>query len=431
MTRIVPRAMPPSSKSSVIFRVTPPMPAMMPGGQADQVDRVAEVDAVLDPDLGAHQADHAVEHDGDPAEHAARGGVDDRAELRAQAEQDRHQRGDVVGRRGVDPGGAHDADVLGVRRGRRAAERAGERGGEAVGADGPAHVGVEVVAGHLGDRLDVSGVLGDQRDHTGQDEQDEREREARAVHDRDAVGEVAAREADPVGLASTPAQAHAGRGTTGRSRPLGSTEVIWPEDAVEEPGHQVAEDQRQEDRDARPEAREQHGGEHHERRGQQRDPLVLGPVDAGDDRRQVEADQHDDRAGDGGRQDLVDHAGNRRSGRARRPAASTMPADHDRAGDVGGVTALRADRRDAGDERGAGAEVAGHPVVADQQEQDRADSREHDGEVGVEPHHQREDEGGAEHGDHVLGAEPDGLAPRESLPRARPTRRGLGRLRPT
>ena len=84
MTRIVPSAMPPSEKSSVICRRRrPPMPAMMPGRQADQVDRVAEVDAVLDPDLGAEQADHAVEHHRDAAEHAARGGVDDRAELRA------------------------------------------------------------------------------------------------------------------------------------------------------------------------------------------------------------------------------------------------------------------------------------------------------------------------------------------------------------
>ena len=136
--------MPDSEKSSVIVRVTAADAGDDAGGQADQVDRVAEVDAVLDPDLGAHQADHAVEHDRDAAEHAARGRVDDRAELRAQAEQDRDDRGDVVGGGRVDPGRAHDADVLGVRRGRRAAERAGQRGGEAVGADGAAHVGVEV-----------------------------------------------------------------------------------------------------------------------------------------------------------------------------------------------------------------------------------------------------------------------------------------------
>ena len=33
MTRIVPSAMPLSEKSSVIFRVTPPMPAMMPAAR--------------------------------------------------------------------------------------------------------------------------------------------------------------------------------------------------------------------------------------------------------------------------------------------------------------------------------------------------------------------------------------------------------------
>ena len=168
------------------------------GGEADQVDRVAEVDPVLHPDLGADQADHAVEHDRDPAEHAARGGAHDRAELRAQAEQDRDHGRDVVGRRRVDPGGTHDADVLGVRRGRRAAERAGQRGGGAVGGDRAAHVGVEVVAGHLGDRLDVPGVLRDQGDHAGEHEQDEGQGEARPVHHGDAVGELAGGEADPV-----------------------------------------------------------------------------------------------------------------------------------------------------------------------------------------------------------------------------------------
>jgi hypothetical protein len=38
-------------------------------------------------------------------------------------------------------------------------------GGDTVGRDGPTHHRVEVVAGHLGDRLDVAGVLGDERDH--------------------------------------------------------------------------------------------------------------------------------------------------------------------------------------------------------------------------------------------------------------------------
>src|SRR6266508_3385001 len=40
--------------------------------QRHQVHRVGEIDPVLDPDLGAEQADHAVQHHGDAAEHAAR-----------------------------------------------------------------------------------------------------------------------------------------------------------------------------------------------------------------------------------------------------------------------------------------------------------------------------------------------------------------------
>ena len=92
-----------------------------------------------------------------------------------EAEHDRHDRGDVVGGGGVDPGRRHDADVLGVRRGRRAADR---RWRATVPTPSAAIArpitGSRSVAGHLGDRLDVAGVLGDQRDHGGQHQQDRR-----------------------------------------------------------------------------------------------------------------------------------------------------------------------------------------------------------------------------------------------------------------
>ena len=135
---------------------------------------------------------------------------------------------------------------------------------------------------------------------------------------------------------------------------------------------------------------------------------------AGHHRGQVEADQHDDRAGDRGRQDAVDPVG---AGEVDDEAddGEREAADHDRAGDVGRVAALCPDGGDAGHERRAGAEVAGHLVGADQQEHDRADAREHDRQVGVQPHHQREHERRPEHGHDVLGAEPDRLAPREAL----------------
>ncbi len=156
----------PREKLSVIWRWLP-IADDDPGGQRHEVDRVGEVDPVLLPDLGAEQTDHPVEDDGDAAEDGARGGVDDGAELGHQAQQDRHDRGHVVGRRGVDAGGRHDADVLGVGGGggsRRPSWRARcpRRRRTPRG-----HDRVEVALGHLAHGLDVAGVLGDQRDDGG------------------------------------------------------------------------------------------------------------------------------------------------------------------------------------------------------------------------------------------------------------------------
>ena len=80
-----------------------------------------------------------------------------------------------------------------------------------------------------------------------------------------------------------------------------------------------------------------------------RDPLVLRPVDGGDHRREVEADQHDDRAGDDRRQHRVDQA---RADEVDEHADQRQDdaGDQDRAGDVGGVAALGVDRRDPADE---------------------------------------------------------------------------------
>src|SRR5690606_1845748 len=122
------------------------------------------------------------------------------AELRAQAEQDRHQRCDVVGGRRVDPGRRHDADVLGVGGGRGATDGGGDHGADTVGGDGPAHVRVEVVLGHLLHGLDVTGVLRDERDDGGEDQQDGDDVEGRQVPSRD-LGAVddrgLGREAEP------------------------------------------------------------------------------------------------------------------------------------------------------------------------------------------------------------------------------------------
>ena len=126
------------------------------------------------------------------------------------------------------------------------------------------------------------------------------------------------------------------------------------EHSVEDPRQQVAEDQGQEHRDPRPEPGQQDGRTHHERRRGECHPLVLRPVDAGDDGREIEPDQHDDGTGHCRRQDLVDHTG---TGEVHEHTHEGQhdARDHDRAGDVGRVAALGSNRGDAGDERGAGA----------------------------------------------------------------------------
>ncbi len=380
-----------------------------------EVDRVGEVDPVLQPDLRPEQADHAVEHHRDPAEDTARNRGDERTELRAEPEQDRHAGGDVVGGGGVDPGRGHHADVLGVRRGRGAADRRGDHGGEAVGADRAAHHRVQVMSGHRGHRLDVPCVLRDQGDHRRQDEQHEGEVEGRQVppHDLHPVrpDHGRRREADPVGGGDgLEVRPEAGGNVPGR-RVVGRD---LAEGTVEGPREHVADHQPEEDRDpaeepAQPDRQRDHGG--HDDQG---DPLILRPVDVGDDRGEVEPDEHDHRsrhhrrehAVDRRRAEQVDHHADQREHCA---------GDEDRAGDVGRGPALRADRDDPADEGRRGPEVARHPPLDDQQEDDRGDARHHDRELGVEPHQQREDECRAEHRDDVLGAEARGLAPREPL----------------
>ena len=235
------------------------------------------------------------------------------------------------------------------------------------------------------------------------------------MHCRDAVGQDTAGQPEPVGAADrAPVDpvvldglAAADRGHRGDGA----------DDVVGQPRDRVAEDQGQEDGDPRPEAREQHGRGDHHRRGEQRDPLVLRPVDAGHHGGQVETDQHDHGTGDGGREDALEPPGTRDVDHDA-DQGQHQAGHHDRAGHVGGVAALGADRGDRGDEGRAGAEVAGHPVVDDQQEQDRADAREEDREVGVQAHHDREDEGRPEHRHHVLGTEPDGARPAQPLERS-------------
>ena len=249
---------------------------------------------------------------------------DQRAELRGEAEQDRHDRRDVVGGRGVDPGRGHDADVLGVGGGGRAADRAGEHGADAVGGDGPAHVGSRSVpvisataltwpvfsaisamtAGSTssdGRELEVGASAG-----VGQAEPAARTRrlpKSTRKCVRDLAGAVVVGGDLAEDLVGRPRRARSRRSGRGRCAMRPTKPAQRHRAARTTNGHR-----------------------------EQRDPLVLRPVDVGDDRRQVEADQHDDRAGDDRREDPVDARPRRGSGSTTPTSASTSAGDQDRAG---------------------------------------------------------------------------------------------------
>ena len=93
----------------------------------------------------------------------------------------------------------------------------------------PAHDRVEVVPRHLGDGLDVTGVLGDERDDGGQDEEDRRDAEARGVPPDDllAVGRDEGTAGKPSQAASATAEVSQRRCSVAWVAPP-STEVIGP-----------------------------------------------------------------------------------------------------------------------------------------------------------------------------------------------------------
>ena len=129
--------------------------------------------------------------------------------------------------------------------------------------------------------------------------------------------------------------------------------------------------------------------------------------------RQVQADQRHDRAGDDRRHDPVDPAGaellhhgaDDGEGRAGEHHPAERPGDPELL--LGGQN-----RRD---EREAGAEVAGHPALGDDQEQQRADAGKEQGGGRRHAREDRDQEGGAEHGHDVLHADADRQRPGEPL----------------
>src|SRR5690606_27179094 len=111
---------------------------------------------------------------------------------------------------------------------------------------------------------------------------------------------------------------------------------------------------------------EHHDEQERRRHRDERDPRIAGPVGVGHHIGQAETDQHDDPTGHHGREDPVDD-----------PYAQTVDGDadqgqhhtghQDRTGHHGIAVLGGADGDHTADERRAGAEIAGHLALHDQQ----------------------------------------------------------------
>ncbi len=152
------------------------------------------------------------------------------------------------------------------------------------------------------------------------------------------------------------------------------------------------------------------------------------------DRREVQPDHRDHRAGHDGRHQRLDPArADRLHQRAERDvhdAARDDAAERDRNVRVRAAAAVARHRDHEADEREARAEIARHAAADQHEEQQRADARHEDAQVRVEAHQQRREHGRAEHRDDVLHAHRDHLRPREALVGTDHARARAGRLDP-
>ncbi|MDG5974180.1 outer membrane receptor protein [Hydrogenophaga taeniospiralis CCUG 15921] len=365
-------------------------------GGHEQVLVVREVDLVVDPDLGAGHGNQAKHHDGHAAHHGQRNGLDQRAELGTEAEQDRHAAGHEKDGGGVDLGRGHDADVFGVGGHAGAARAAGHDGGHAVAHEGAAHVAVQVLAGHRRHGLDVAQVLRHQDDGHGRDQQ----HGVAAEHRRAEIGQ-----AEP-----------GGAGDAAQVQRFAQTEAVG-EHGVDDAG----DDQAHEDQQALQHAAAEHGHQRHTDEGHALHPGVeaRGRHVLDRDAGQVQADHRHHRAGDHRRHQAFDPA--RADGLHQRADQRVDDAAGDDAAErhadvgVGPRSGVAAGRDHHADEGEAGAEVARHLAAGHDEEDQRADAAHEDGDVGVEAHQDGGEHGGAEHGDQVLHAHHGRLRPGQAL----------------
>ncbi|SLY35450.1 Uncharacterised protein [Klebsiella quasivariicola] len=155
--------------------------------------------------------------------------------------------------------------------------------------------------------------------------------------------------------------------------------------------------------------------------GQHRHPAVEG---AGGDaahgnRRQVQADSHHHRAGHHRRHQALDPAGadlhHHQTNQGVNQPAGDDPAKGDAQMRVQPLAVKAGNGDHHPDKGGAGAEIARHPSAGDDKEQQGADARHQNRQVGVEPHQQRHQHRRAEHRNGVLHAHHQRLPGRQAF----------------
>gem|GEM_PF-2251680 len=314
-----------------------------------------------------------------------RDGLQEGAELADKGQQDGGDRGPGHDAGVEDLGQGHSAGDFGVGGVGRAAEDRGQGGGQAVAQQRAvdARVLQIVLAGDGADGQDVAEVLDGRGDGHGHDEQD--------------------------GLQVPGGQGEVRPGDPGRGRDL------LHGDQAEERGQHVAEDDADDDRDELDEAlgpqadqyghqQRQHGDDQGRILGHEHGRAVAGLAQGHvhRHRREDEADDHDHRAGDDGRQDLLQHA--------YAVFLDEQAQDHvdhagrgqaaERAGDAPGLGAVDHGR----DEGKRGGQEDRHLALGDELEQEGARAGGEQGHAGVEAGQERHQDQGAEGHEEHLGA---------------------------
>lgn len=368
-----------------------------------QVPLVLIVDAALDQRAQAAGSDDTEEEHRDAAKDRARDGMDQGTELREEGEQDREDRGAAGHVDGVDARDGEHADVLAIRGIRRTTPKRGPRGGETVAGQGPvqARILVEVLADDLADRQGVTEVLADGGKADDDERQDGDQVELRHMH---------ARQPEPSGIL----------------HPLEINQVVGGEEIAHDQGEDIAGGQTEEHRNDADEplavdidddrdCQSDHG-DREEHQGVALRSIrirVHGHVQGG--RGQTHADDHDHAADDDWRQGLPQPSGSR---------LLDDGGDHqigdaakDRTAHRIGKSVRGTDGDQGGNERKGRTEEHRHLRSCAQDVDQRTGTCGEQGGVDIHSRENRNQDGRAKHGEHMLDTQRNPLRERRFVRR--------------